>query len=261
MDKYLAGQALNIKVPLVDAVGALINATAVSYRLLNEAGAVIVGATVVNPFVAGSEDVTIATSSANNTLTGVTRGLRVLELTLTTAAGPRLVEQSYLIETLEPLVVPDESFQTLKQAELLGVSMPQIPSWELASRDARVAALIQARLHIAALAYRFTFADDQSHLEPEFGVSDLKLLSTAEFNELSDEFKVALKRAQVFEADDILAGTTTLEGKRRAGLLSETIGESSMMFRSGRRPNYSTGDRATRVLAKYLVRGLRIGRA
>lgn len=260
MEKYIAGQALSITVSLTDDAGVHVVASAASYRLLTETGAVLVGATAVPAFIAGDELVVIVVSGANNTLSGVTRGLRSLELTLTTTVGPRLLEYTYLIHALEPLTVPDDSFQTLKEAILLATTMPQVGGWDGATSDDRASALIEARLHIASISYYFTFTD-QSHLEPEFGVSDLKLLTESEYDALSDEFRTALCRAQVYEADEILTGTNSYEGKRRAGVFSETIGESSVMLRPGRIADRLISDRAARVLGRYMRNTIRIARA
>lgn len=261
MKHYLADQAVTVTVDLVDEAGAPYDATAVSYRVLNEAGTVIVNPTVVNPWVSGSPSVTVTVPSGSNALLVDTkRGLRVVEFTLTTAAGTRLLTDTYLIEAIEPLTVPDNTFQTLAAAELLATELPKLDGWSAAARADKVAALMQARIDISALPFRYTFADPMSHVEPEFGVDDLKLLSEAEWNALSDEFKTALYRAQVYQANDILGGDP-YEARRRQGLMSETIAESSMMFRPGTPLKMPVCERAMRELSKYLVRRARVGRA
>lgn len=261
MNRYLQGQDVAVVLPLVDDVGLPIQATAGSYRVLDQDGAVVVNTTAA-PNPTGLEELSIAVPAVSNTLVApAVQALRVLELTLTTATGTKLLTAHYLIEALEPLVVPDNSFQTLSQAEFRGASMPRLTAWEGAGRADRIAALIQARLNIAQLRFRQYFYDDQTHdIVPWTYPADITQLTASEFNSLDPVFVDHLRRAQVFEADEILIPVTDARKKRENGLMSESVGEVSQMFRPGKPVKGLVGERTMSCLAKYVIRRVRITR-
>jgi hypothetical protein len=260
MDTYLAGQALTPTVELVDSAGVAITATAISRRVLDQDGTVILEAAALTPPVSGTT-LTVPVGAIYNALAeGQTRALRVIELTITTAQGVKLVTSNYIIEALEPLSVPTTSFQTFAQAQLASGNIAELAGWRTATRSTQIAALIEARNHIARLQFTYIHGQGMNYVEPEFAIGDISLLDEEEFEALSEEFRAALALAQIYEADDILGGNP-FDKRRRDGVMSETIGESSMMFRPGTPTERTVCSRALKALSRYINRSVRIGRA
>jgi hypothetical protein len=80
-----------------------------------------------------------------------------------------------------------------------------------------------------------------------------------EIKALPADLLKAVRLAQIVEADDIMGGDAT-EKLREQGLLSKTVGESSQMFRSGKADRGVLCKRASKILAKYIVKQNTIGR-
>lgn len=76
---------------------------------------------------------------------------------------------------------------------------------------------------------------------------------------LPERFVGAFRLAQVLEADTLLGGEEEAS-KRASGVLSETIGESSMMFRPGKALDFGVSPRTLRALRGYVDYSVRIGR-
>lgn len=260
MQTFLAGQTVSINVPMVDASGAPVVATAISYRLLDEAGAELIPATALTPWLSSFDVATIPVASPYNTLAaGATRGLRQIILTATTDAGTVVLSAEYALVSLTPLTVPTDSYVSYGQALLVALTIPDIPGWNGASKDERIAALMQAKRHIERLRYRFEASDSMSRIDPMITGSMVDL-TPAEYAALPVEFRAALEVASVMEADDLMREDA--RHMREQGILSKTVGESSMMVQSGVPKRGIICARAKGVLVRFLDVGrITIGRA
>jgi len=269
MDKFLAAQTVTRTITLVNNDGTPISPTAASYRLLDESGNELVAATPVPGFSSGDGTAVIEVSPADNTLaTGVSRALREIELTLTLPGGQVVQTDSYMVEILNGLAIPSESFQTLGKAELTAATIPGLIAWPAASRDDKISALVQARNNIAGLSFRRIWANYQNRIEYEIGqgitmgidVLYLFLLTPAEFADLDADFKTALNRAQVLEADFLLDGDP-VQKRREQGIVMEKVGEVTTMFRNGKPGRKPISEKAMRAIAMYVDDTISIGRA
>jgi hypothetical protein len=269
MKSYLAGQEVKVVLPLVDADGQSIVATAASYRVLNEEGGVVQGPASLTPWAGSETEATVTVTAGNNGLgAGVMRGLRRVELTLTTATGTKLIEDAYTIEPTEPFTVPTNSFQTYGKALLTGSLMPKMSAWDSSSRADRISALLAARDNLCKLSYKWeALLDPMQYIEPEFVAHRLDLLTNEEYLALPEEFRAALEKAQLVEANHLLTdiGTGTVAGQtakmREAGLFSMTTGESSNMFRPGKPMRHAVCEDALRVIGRYVNYSKRLGRS
>lgn len=121
----------------------------------------------------------------------------------------------------------------------------------MADDSEQISAMITAYEALGAMVY----ADNNGD---HYGVGDY---DEAELDsELDPAFLRALQRAQVLEANELL-DINSIHRKRLDGLMSETIGESSMMFRPGNISNFELSRRSQFALRNYLVIRARIGRA
>lgn len=223
-----------------------IEAIGVSCRVLDINGGVLV-APALTDFVPGNADVSVTVLAAINVLaSGVIRDIRKIELTVTSADGTRIISGLYVIEAASPLVVGVNSFQSYEVAELTSIVVPMVDAWTAAAKSSRIAALVMARTHIGQMSF------------PEAAVGLLNL-TALEFAALSTSLIGALRLAQIVEADHILGGNWT-EHKRNSGLMSETTGESSNMFRSGKAIELPICKRAAQILTGHITYAVKIGR-
>lgn len=165
------------------------------------------------------------------------------------------VSQTYLIERLEKLVVAGNSFLTYEQALIMAEQAPSIPAWASATEAKRVACLREAYERICAMPMRVVPRDLETGelLEIEASVIDRDMwleIGPDDFLSFPTHFRRALRRAQFIEASNIAQGETVL-AKQRAGVLSETIGESSITLAGGRL-NIGLSSAAVDALAGYL---------
>lgn len=273
MDIFLAGTPVALTIALQDRNGNSLNATAVEYRIVNQAGVEVLSRAPLADFAGGSEvtveipmelnviatiDPAAITSAAIDSV--FVRESRTVELFVTDDAGNTiLLTSTYILEPVETLIVGLNSFQAFSQAELIAMDIPNLPAWSDASEKDKVAALVEARLQICQLRFSNIRQDGQSHLSEVVSIGDLALVTPAQFSTLSPRFKLALCRAQVVQADAVLGGDP-VELKRREGLVLETIGESKQMFRSGKPLELPVSKRALKYLSPFVSFSQRIGR-
>lgn len=273
MNAYLHGTDVALRVPLADASGNPISVTAIEYRVTDETGAEVVARGALAGFVSGAADAVVSVPATANALaTGMSRGLRVVELFCTVEGNQIVLRASYAIQQPDPLVVGVNSFQSLASAHFVALDMPNILGWDNASDAERIAALIDARERICQLSFRALNRRGQEYLDfvPE-GVRDvgrypfgftgnLKDLEPASFLRLPADFLAALNKAQVAEANVILGGDP-VEAKRQDGLLMDVVGESRQQFREGKPLQLPVSRRALAYLSQFVTFSKAIGRA
>ena len=162
MDIYLAGTAVSLTVPLQDRNGNAFTATAIDYRITNQAGIEVQPRTSLTTFTGGSEAVigvpaelnavaTIDPATINAAMIDsfFVRESRTVELFVVDGAGnTAILIKSYALEPSETLIAGLNSFQSFSQAELVSLDIPQLNGWAPANEQDKIAALIEARLHV-----------------------------------------------------------------------------------------------------------------
>lgn len=245
------------KIPLVDDSGASINPTSISYVVLDQDDVEIVASTPVTVAI-GMVEAEITVPTVSNDLGVSLSGLRVIRLTIVTPSGSINIDDVYLLVNGSQLVLWSNTFQTYYNTILMATSIPNINAWGRAARREQESALIDSFVAISKLNY---YLPDRLVEDSDFPQQFvLPELTAAQWAIIPEEFLTALKSAQLVESDYILGGSP-IEHKRRSGLMSETIGESSNMFRPSKPATYSVGDRAYRYLQLYLANSTRISRA
>lgn len=247
MDAFLASQSVTIKIPLIVNDVVVKDATAVSYSVANEDGDLLVDAAAITP-VDGIVSITV--SAMDNDLDGdATRGFREVSVTFTSGGRVHRRSAEYLIEAPEVLAPGVNSALTYGSAMLAAAGLAEIDDFMIASRPQRVTALQNAYTDLCSLRFAVGFYD----------TLDLRRLSPDQFNALPAHFVRQLGIAQVLEANEAL-NPISVHKKRQSGLMSETIGESSMMFRPERVLNVNITKRSMRLLSGFLSWEVRVGR-
>lgn len=269
MKTYDAGESFNLTIDITP-VGVPTSAT---YRVLDQAGVIVVDATVLTVY-GDDESLSIPITSAITTLTeGVRRRLLDVHLEVSGDNGELFkFRESALIQNLTNLLIPAESFQSVNEATLIAMDIHQLDNWTASDHETRRQAMIEAAHRISLV--RFIYFND---LETEFfnhvtSIDNIDLreswgnrrielsaMTLEEFNELPERFISDLKVAQVIEADTVL-GLETSEDKRASGVLSDTVGETSQMFRTGKPMSAVICKRAMRRLSRWIDSTWRAGR-
>ena len=188
------------------------------------------------------------------------RELRTVEFRLKLLGGNVVLRKVvYALEPSDVLITGLNSFQTYSEAELVALSIPNMPGWDGADEQARIAALIEARLRINRLQFR-DVSRGQSYLGGEVLVGDLSLLTPREFKNLSARLRAALCKAQVAEADTLLGGDPEFE-RRRSGLIHETVGESEQTWRASKPLELPISRKALSYLSGFITMSRKVGRA
>ena len=169
------------------------------------------------------------------------------------------VNKGYFIKKVISLVPGENSFQTLESAKVLTLDIVNIDSFKGATDEDRIISLKNAFQCISKYTFNIYFGTDYIYSGNQH--TRLNLLTPTQINELNPKLLTALKRAQVMEASHLLSsGAGSVEAKRSSGLISETIGESSNMFRTGKPVRNYICKYAMNELSEYIVNSVRVGR-
>lgn len=220
-------------------------------------------------FDAAEGKVDIKIPAALNDLGDELTGARILRARLVTAAGTIHRSATYVVEGEIRLALMRNSFQSIEAAELLARDEPNLSGWTSSARDDRFAALISAYHRLTRIPLRLVEAGANGVAnretlilrEPPRGADNLdfsplvhatnnpigyrrdfpltanvliwSMMTGEEFNSLPSHFRRKLRLAQIAEANEILQNDV-VAAKHRAGIISETVGESSVMLRGNR---------------------------
>lgn len=253
MQAYLGGHDVALTIPLINTAGEELAASAVSYRIIDQDETELVAKTALAGFTEGDAEAVVSIPASLNQLGTLLRGLRVVELYVTTEGGTSLITTEYVIEAFATLVTGVNSFQTYSAASLVGCELPNLPGWNQANKNERINALSAAYRNFGKLRLRYI------HDDAEWGSGDITKLTAEQLATLPAEYLACLRRAQVLEADFLLGGDEVGE-IRRSGIMSATIGESSQFFRTSRPFEGAVCKRALKEISGYLITGVRTGR-
>jgi hypothetical protein len=204
---------------------------------------------------------------------GEIRAARILRIELQTDAGSIRRPFSYAIEAEQRLELLTNTFASLEAAEFLALDMPNATGWKVASEDQKLAALTESFRRLTQIPMKFpTYGpgnvySDYNTIAPR-DLLEETIIQRDQWGELTiDEyetkfpahFKKALRRAQFIEANELLQGDNVTQ-KHRSGIVTETIGESSITLRAGR-VDYGVASQTLQALVGYIYFNMRIVRA
>lgn len=272
---YNSGSPVAVTVDIPLYAGSPLTPTAVSRTVKDETGAVISDDSPLPLPAAGDTSVQVdLDATVNDMPIGVPNAMRIVEVVFVAPEGTFSVTSRYVLKNSAPLVRMKNTFATLDQAEVTRLTMPAQLGWDSSSDDEKVAALVSAYRNMLQLRYRFPIGENsQSRIVDFYGMStdnvfgriymvlaDISFYTAEDFDGWTDQFKQALLRAQVAEADSILRGDPVAD-KRRHGIVSETIGESAMTFRNIPEVQFPVSRAAMTHLRGFLNNATLIARA
>jgi len=265
VDTYKSGSAVVSLFSLKEGEGVLAP-TSMRWRVLDEEGNLIAPWADI-AVVPDADTVDIRTDGPMNTLVPPQlRGIRIVELEVTTADGAVVLELAHMLESSQLLVPGINSFQTYYQAVLEAqlYTDDSMAGWVSQGDQAvRQRALSEAFDRIRMMPVVIEWENDQSILVTAVFNDPPRLrdLTSEQILRLDARLMKALKKAQLTEANSILDGDPVRQ-LRTAGIQSMTVGESSQFFGSARPVDTNGVCEATaKILARWVRGRIRIGRA
>lgn len=191
----------------------------------------------------------ILTIPATANTTTAKRDVRLLNAYLITDNGTYVVPQVYLLKGNQlELTTLTDSFMTYPQAVLTRAGM----SGTFDYYDA-----LTEELKAVALEVAFDKIANLQFVVDTIVYSDIKTLTVPAFTALNANFLKAIRQAQIAEANSVVENSP-IRDKIRAGIISETIGESSMFFKQSGILATATGlcDDAEEILKKWIYKDI-----
>lgn len=262
MNRYPEFYPVLLEFPLVDDNGKPVVATQATLTVANSEG--------VDIYAVGSADIEITDpvkiripEEFNYLDDGSQLDVRVAKLRLVTADGVITRTQMFAVTSETPLKVLSNSFVTFEKAALIAMGIVNLAGWASATDDAKITALKEAYSNIISMVYaysvdtskyrsRFDYALDFDIFGGQRVISpaDWLVMKAADFQEMPLEFRAALMKAQILEANELLEGGVVSQ-KIRSGITSETIGESSITL-NGNMLRTSVARSTLAVLGPYI---------
>lgn len=267
MQSYVPSTAVSVSFALGEAGVAL----QLRWRVLDEAQTVLQDWQAISVASPAPTAVSLVVTAGFNVLTApAVRGMRSVELEVTTDSGTQVLTEEYLIQASTTLVVYTNSFLTYNQAVLLSsefVGSP-IAGWHESEKEQRESALISAFEQLLRVPVK-TRADVKYQMNGSYDLPGLASgspvtlasrfakalgdLDASDLPNLEPKMLVALRRAQLLEASSLLSSDPVREA-RANGLLSMTVGESSQFFRSVKPIDMPICPAAAAVLSPWIGR-------
>lgn len=280
MNTYPEGKDIEIEVQVIDASGEPFMDSCDATWTLTDVDDEILSKGEVKGVTEGVCKIKIE-SKFNTAESGRIKDMRVLYVEFS-AENTELQEQTikYLVAAKTPLVVGANSFVTLEQAQLLAETTPNMTYFKSASEEQIVQSLSASYEKIASYRFRLNTRAVMENIafvsevawRPRAITDDdpmglhsyrfkLSEVTPESYKTLPEDFKKALSKAQVLEANSQMAPTDSIEQRRRKGVILETINEVKMMFSSTTPVKENICSEAMSILAPWIDRSMRIGRA
>jgi len=271
MNTYQSGTIVTVVMPLVDSSNNPVVPLSVSFRVLDELDAVLIAQTFLTVAL-GDTGISVQIPAEFNTLSPPSintndgansgnpvislTGLREVEMTMITTTGSIISKAQYIIKNFATsLVLLQNSFQTFNLAILTSSNMPNIDGWNAAA-DNDLGYFVRWPRDPDAQNYLNWYNSRNEIIVPRLW----QVMTTQRWYAYYPEaFRQAMRSAQVAEADQILQGDIIAK-KRKEGLFSEKIGESSVMFRAGKPLDMGISREALEYISGYVDMKLTITR-
>lgn len=269
------GAPSTLTVALDDGYGNAFDVASISYTIKDEYDRVLVAPQALPGFVASDTSATVVVTGAVNTIvppvvapanpslaTSAYRSLRIVVLTCILTTGETVVlTSSYVVQLADFLIVGVNSFQTLSFAKMTALDVPNLSYFFSATDAALNSALAVAAERIKQ--YRFRLDETewgyQQNMVKGWFVGNLNLLNPSDFAQLPEQFKKALRMAQVAEAEFVMTGAGV--DASRDGLVSEKIGEVTNTYSEGTKIKLNISRPALNYIGRFINYSPRIARA
>lgn len=230
MLEFASNTDIEIEVPY-EYNGTSLTLTGFEYEVLDAAGATVLARQADPNFSASASSSLLNIPDTANTTTAK-RDVRLLNCYLIAASGTYVVAQVYMLKGNQLILTPlNDSFQTFTQSVLTRASMAEPQDYfDSLTDELKAISLEESFIRLAKLKFKVG----------DLVINDIKSMAINDFNALDPAFLAAIRKAQIAEANSIVENSPIMD-KIRSGIISETIGESSMFFKQSGPPMTKTG--------------------
>lgn len=228
----------------------------------------------------GDLSASFSVSESLNTLNDSDKDMRIVTVKTKTATGMVAeFDHYYAVMASLNLIVPKQSFIPLMKAKLAAMDMYDADDFLLLSDHTQRQALIEATSKIKAMSFslkRIYKISDTEYDRPQSilttntlpfylagdfrrNIIDFTELTDEQFASLPEYFLNDLAQACMIEAVSIIK-TNGAADAREEGLLSESIGETTNMYRTGRSATQALSRKTWRLLGRYIDGTIRVSR-
>ncbi|KLN95662.1 hypothetical protein [Moellerella wisconsensis] len=228
----------------------------------------------------GDLSASFSVSESLNTLNDSDKDMRIVTVKTKTATGMVAeFDHYYAVMASLNLMVPKQSFIPLMKAKLAAMDMYDADDFLLLSDHTQRQALIEATSKIKAMSFslkRIYKISDTEYDRPQNilttntlpfylagdfrrNIIDFTELTDEQFASLPEYFLNDLAQACMIEAVSIIK-TNGAADAREEGLLSESIGETTNMYRTGRSATQALSRKTWRLLGRYIDGTIRLSR-
>lgn len=265
MKAYPEDFSVIVEIPLTDLNGDPLTDILDITGTLHDAEDRIVEDAIPVPFMSGDSQVELTIHGSLNRLDPrEVKSARVLRVAIETTQGTIRKSFSYLIVGDVRLEMMVNSFMSEEMVDLMVGDMTSLSGWTSAPTEQRISALVEAYNKVTRIPLRFFERDEDGR---QLRTADHIILphmwsaiTPAKFLTYPDDFKSALRRAQITEANELLQGDGLMR-RHRGGVVSETIGESSVTLKPGSVIDYGMSSQTMNCLRGFVYSVVKIARA
>lgn len=278
MKLYPENYDVQLEVLFTDGLGQPMTVTAVSAILFDADDVEIADLGAVTFDLADGKATVTVPAEFNVLGESETAAARTVRVKLETDATPVFRFVSYIIEAESRLEILNNTFLTLPAAEVLARDNPQLKAWNGASDEKKAAALINAYSRLSRVQLRYLKPKEEI-AQPAIRPTPFPYLGYGQhcpddvvikpgdwgrrfgkrdFLKMPEDFRRAIRNAQIIEANAVLTDNP-YEQRHRAGVISETVGESSIMLRAGKL-ELGVANETLRALTGYVYYNVRLAR-
>ncbi|EDZ1925129.1 hypothetical protein GQI08_004212 [Salmonella enterica] len=228
----------------------------------------------------GQMSIPVVVSADHNQLSEKERDLRHVIVKATASGLTHEERKMYVLLNNFELLIPGQSFATVADAQMQAIDMLNGDTLLADGEGLMRKRLIEATRRVKTLPFsirKILRIDFDRYERPQnmlnvydipWGVDgvyrhdlvDWERMTQDKFDELPDYFKEALMLAVVNEACEIANGND-VAAAREDGILSESIGETTNMYRTGKAANVRVARSTWRLLTSYINNRMIVRRA
>ena len=247
IDTYRSGEAVSLSFAFN-----VLDIESATYTVRDGAGAIIVDNEPLD-ITEGQMSIPVVVSAEHNLLSDKERDLRHVIVKAVASGLTHEERKMYVLLNSFELSIPGQSFATVADAQMQAIDMLNGDTLLADGEGLMRKRLIEATRRVKTLP--FSIRKVLRH-----DLIDWEQMTPEKFDEFPDYFKQALMLAVVNEACEIANGND-VAAAREDGILSESIGETTNMYRTGKAANVHVARSTWRLLVSYINNRMIVRRA
>ncbi|EGS3774623.1 hypothetical protein I5Y27_004154 [Salmonella enterica] len=274
IDTYRSGEAVSLSFSFN-----ILDIQSATYTVKDSEGSILISDEPIE-ITEGQMSIPVVVSADHNQLSEKERDLRHVIVKATASGLTHEERKMYVLLNNFELLIPGQSFATVADAQMQAIDMLNGDTLLADGEGLMRKRLIEATRRVKTLPFsirKILRIDFNRYERPQnmlnvydipwgadgvyrHDLVDWERMTQEKFDELPDYFKEALMLAVVNEACEIANGND-VAAAREDGILSESIGETTNMYRTGKAANVRVARSTWRLLTSYINNRMIVRRA